>query len=102
MLPFFVFAGDELAEVRFKTGIVIASYCHEHYVLGKFLFEFNEKGDQKNAIPRIREELGDKLTSSILNYAENEKDPMKQNQFLDKLYYECIEQMIATGELQKP
>lgn len=108
MFPFFVFADDEteainkLEKLKFENGVMAATYCHNYYAFGKLLFELNEKGDPKNSIPRIREQFGDEFTDSILNFAENEKDTMKQNQFLNKRYKECIERTIATGEQQKP
>lgn len=108
LLPFFVFADDEtetlnkLEKLNFEAGVMAATYCHSYYVFGKILFELNEKGDTKDFIPRISEQFGNEFTDSILNYAKNEKHPLKQDQFLNKRYKECIEQTIATGELQKP
>lgn len=108
VLPFFVFADDqtetvkELESAYFAKGVLAASYCHSYYVFGEFLFELNEAGDPNNTISRIREKFGDEFTDSILYFAENEKDPIKQNQFLNKRYSECTEQTLASGELQKP
>lgn len=109
MVPFFVFADyklktkDKSAEIKINAAVMATTYCHERHTLGRYLFELNKKGDPKNFIPKIREQLGDELTDSILNYAKNEKKPVKQNQFLNERYAECVDQTIATvtSELQK-
>lgn len=108
LFPFFVFADDEqdkidkLTKLNFQKGVVAAAYCHDYYAFGALLFDLKENGDPKGTIPKIRGHFGDKFVDSILNYEADDRNKLKEQQFLNKQFKQCIEKTKETGELQKP
>ena len=108
LFPFFVFANDEqaaidkLTKLNFQKGVIAGSYCHTYYIFGGLLFDLKKNGDPKETIPKIRQHFGDKFVDSILNYEIDKGDKLKETQYLDHKYNDCLEKTKETGELQKP
>ncbi|OTQ75539.1 MULTISPECIES: hypothetical protein [unclassified Gilliamella] len=83
-------ATDELKDINFQNGVTASSNCHSYYVLGELLFDLKANGYPKNTIPEIRNVVGNKFVDSILNYATDKRDTLKEMQFLDNDYDNCL------------